>query len=312
MRYREIGKTSLVVSDIGFGTWPLSGDSHGSLAYGKTDDTESIAALQLAYRCGINFFDTADLYGYGHVENLLSKALGSVRDKIIIASKVGMINNDSDTDLSTLHIFESINGSLKRLNTDYLDLYLLHSPKIEQITDEVINTLQSLKKAGKIRYYGLSTKAVADGFPAVEKFKFDVIETNYSIMDNRCDKNGLLDLCAKTFTGVIARTPLSQGIITGEFTYNNDSTDRRNSIPRETYDRLTSAYSEIVNSMKDKFTTKAQTALRFCLSHPAVSSVIPGMKTRTEVMENCYASEFGPLSSDELNSIKNICKMYSL
>jgi len=303
MNYRILGKTNLRVSEIGFGTWPLSGNMNGANSYGKTDEAESKNALRTAFINGINFFDTADLYGFGYVETLISKELGEVRNDILISTKGGMINENGDTIMTSSHLFDSLNLSLKRLNTDYVDVYLLHSPFIQDITDETMETLEKMKDCGKIRYYGLSTKYVNDGLEAINKYNFEIIETNFNVLDNRCKEIGLFDLCTKFGVGLIARTPFSQGIISGEFSYNEDKTDRRNLIPNDKYKKITTTYDNMLQHVNHKEYTKAQVALLYCLSESSVSTVIPGMKLSKEVLENCSVCGLEPLSTEELKLI---------
>ena len=118
-------------SKIGYGTWPLTGDANGSVSYGKVNEVESIKAMMYAYSCGVNVYDTADFYGYGYVESLMGDVLHHVRDQITIITKGGMISNDGAQDFSIGHLSKSLTKSLARLKTTYIDVYMLHSPKLE-------------------------------------------------------------------------------------------------------------------------------------------------------------------------------------
>ena len=146
MNFRELGKTGIKVSEIGFGAWGIGGPSRNAPGYGEVDDNESIKALKYAYDNRINFFDTADLYGDGHSERIIAEALGGLRDKIIIASKGGTLPHTGlymPQDFSARHLTKALDQSLRRLKTDYIDLYQLHSPKIEDIEkNECIETLK--------------------------------------------------------------------------------------------------------------------------------------------------------------------------
>ena len=136
MKYRELGATGINVSEIGFGAWGIGGKHSNVVAYGEVDDKESIKALRLAYDRGVNFFDTSDLYGNGHSEKIISKAFREIRDKIIIASKGGTLPHTGlfmPQDFSENYLNKAIEKSLKRLRTDYIDIYQLHSPKIEDL-----------------------------------------------------------------------------------------------------------------------------------------------------------------------------------
>ena len=148
MKYRNLGKTNLKVSEIGFGAWGIGGLSEGASSYGVTDDKESKKALIKAYEKGINFFDTSNIYGNGHSEELIGGVFRNLRDKIIIASKGGFLKHNGPRDFSSRNIIQSLDGTLKRLNTDYLDVYQLHSAplKILRESSETLETLLELKE----------------------------------------------------------------------------------------------------------------------------------------------------------------------
>jgi aryl-alcohol dehydrogenase-like predicted oxidoreductase len=135
MQYRKFGNTDYKVSEIGFGTWPLAGGQNGAIAYGTVHESDSIKSLQYAHESGINFYDTADFYGYGYVEELLGRCFKDVRKDIIFATKVGLVSDNSDLDFTTDHMVEAIEQSLKRLQTDYIDIYMLHCPKLDILDD---------------------------------------------------------------------------------------------------------------------------------------------------------------------------------
>lgn len=306
MEYRKFGNTDYEVSEIGFGTWPLAGDKNGALAYGKVDDNESKEALKTAYENGINFYDTSDFYGFGYVETIMGEVFQLARDEIIITTKVGMTSIEGIQDFSTDHMVKSIEGSLKRLGTDYIDIYMLHSPPLDILTDgRILSLLDIFKIEGKIREFGISLIGPNDGFRAIQEFNFNIMELNYNIVDHRAKQSGLFDLCKEKNVATIIRTPLGQGILSGEFKYNSDESDRRNSMPRERYDKINNAYSRMFNVAKSNV-TRAQLALQYCLAEPAVSCVIPGMKTINEVNENCETCELEKLSDEELSLINEI------
>ena len=168
MKYRRLGATGLKVSEIGFGAWGIGGDVNGSVAYGPTDDNDSRRALQRAFELGITFYDTADFYGFGHSEELIGQALRDVRAQVVIATKVGLLDATGRYDFTRRHIKHSIEGSLRRLGTDYVDLYQLHSPPIDSLDDGVLATLQLLQAEGKIRAFGISVRSPDEGLVAIE------------------------------------------------------------------------------------------------------------------------------------------------
>ena len=317
MIYRKLGLTGLEVSEIGFGAWGIGGTANGAMSYGPTDDQESRNALDRAFDLGVTYFDTSDLYGYGHSERLLGQVFRAKREKVVIGSKVGFLGKNGDQDFSAKHIRNSIEKSLQRLGTDYLDLYQLHDPPIELLAtnDEIIPTLESLQAAGKIRTYGISVRHSEDALTAVKEFGFPVVQVNLNLVDQRIVENGFLGLCGKESIGLIARTPLCFGFLTGSYTPTSqfDPLDHRNRWPRSQIGIWSEAIQLFLNkgNVTGDFGTFAQRALRYCLSYPSVSTTIPGMLSVKEVEENVEASSLGPLSTEERIEIEKVYKKKS-
>ncbi|MFC2070207.1 aldo/keto reductase [Chloroflexota bacterium] len=308
MKYRALGRTGIEVSELGFGTWGIGGNSNDAVGYGPTSDEESRAALQRAFELGVNFYDTADLYGFGHSEELLGEIFASSRQDVIIASKVGFVNFDEDQDFSPRHIREAIEGSLKRLETDYIDLYQLHSPSVDMLENDpaIMSALESLKQDGKTRFIGLSVRSPGDGIIAVEKFNFDTIQVNCNLVDQRALEIGLLDSCEAKGIGVIIRTPLSYGFLTGAYTADTlfDPQDQRSKWSPQQIEKWADSYKIFIDDISSSGkSTSAQFALRFCLSCPVVSTVIPGMLTVDHVEENIASSQLGSLSEVDFQSV---------
>lgn len=310
MNYRSLGDTGLQVSEIGFGAWGIGG-GEAAPAYGTTDDRRSIHALQRAFELGINFFDTADFYGDGHSETLISQALGDHREEIVIASKVGLVDANGAQNFSPGYIRSSAEGSLRRLQTDYIDLYQLHGPPIHLLEEEdsIISTLHDLKDSGKVREIGISVASPEDGLAAVTRFGFRAIQVNFNLVDQRALEIGLLDLCRQKGSGVIGRTPLCYGFLSGAYSAADkfQPNDHRSGRSPEQINKWTNANSLFapVLSQESK-QTQAQLALRFCLSYEAVSTVIPGMLSRCEVEENGLSSDLGPLPKGTLDGLEGI------
>lgn len=311
MNYRQLGKCGIKVSEIGFGTWGLGGDKGGSKAYGPTDDRQSEAALNRAFDLGITFYDTADLYGFGHSESLLGKTFKQNRSQVIIAGKVGFVDVKANQDFSPAHIRQSLSGSLQRLGTDYLDVYQLHSPSIEMLArmPEALETMRCLKREGLIKSYGVSLRSPDDGLKLLRLCPVDCIQVNFNLADQRARVNGLFDLCAEMKVGVIVRTPLCFGFLTGQYADAGllpESDHRRRWSPGqiEVWHQASALFRKAV--MDPPGQTPAQAALRFCLSYTAVSTVIPGMLTVSQVEENAVASEWGPLPTDALSDVQSI------
>jgi aryl-alcohol dehydrogenase-like predicted oxidoreductase len=311
MRYRTLGSSGIRVSEIGFGTWGLGGNAHGAVAYGATSDAESIAALRAACDRGVNFFDTSDFYGFGHSERVLGEALRGMRDRVFIATKAGLLDASGTHDFSPAHLRGALEASLARLGTDYVDLFQLHSPPIELLErqPEVIGCLEDLRRAGKLRAYGASVRSPDEGLVAVERLGLRCIQANFSLLDQRALENGLLERCERLGAGLIGRTPLSFGFLTGQYSAATkfDPHDHRNRWSAEQRERWANALGKFIAALRSRSShTPAQLALRFCLSFAAVSTVIPGMLTEAHVAENTAASDLGPLDDADLAALVNV------
>lgn len=292
---------------IGYGTWPLSGNFNGSISYGKVNDDDSILALNKAFDIGINIYDTADFYGYGHVESLLGKVFHDKRDKIKIITKGGMVSNNGNQNFTYKHLYKSLKESLKRLKTNYVDFYMLHSPSIDILEDgKIIETLYKFKKSGMILKFGVSVKTPDEGLTLIKNYFVDIIEVNYNILDMRADHNGLLELCNKYDIKTVIRTPLGQGILTGTFSFNKDKSDRRNLLDKTNVNKSVLIYKKMLNCLLPNSYTNSQNCLRFCLSNKYINVIIPGMKFVTEVQENFNTQFLPELTQKEKECILNI------
>ena len=306
VRQRQLGRSGLAVSEIGFGAWGIGGNKGGAVAYGPTDEAQSLDALAAAFDAGINFFDTADLYGFGESERLIGKAFGHRRDRVVIASKGGMLDPQGRQDFTPAHLTHSLEGSLQRLGTDHVDLYQLHGASPEQL-EVLVGPMDSLRRQGKARAIGISLRAPEDGKRALELYPFDAVQVNFNLLDQRAVDSGLMDHCRQHSAGIIVRTPLCFGFLTGGYsaTQDYDASDHRSRWNIEQRKVWASAY-ELFAGLKGRADTPAQFALRFCLSFDAVSSVIPGMLTRAHVEENAAASDGPALGAAEVRRIGDI------
>ncbi len=299
MKYRAIGKTGIKVSEIGFGAWGIGGETFdGAHSYGATDDNESKRALQRAFELGITFYDTSDIYGYGHSEDLLGEVFGKRRDKVVIAGKAGFTKHNGPHDLSPAYLRKCLEGSLKRLRTDYLDIYQLHTPPMDLVekTPEAIEELKKMKQEGKIRAIGISVKNPADAIPAIEKYGFESIQVNFNMIDQRALEFGVFDLAEKHGAGIVVRTPLAYGFLTGTIKdIHFGPHDHRSAWPENQLKRWAEAPELFAFLSKGKDWTPTQLALKFCISFPAVSVVIPGILHPSEAEENAKASDLPPL-----------------
>jgi aryl-alcohol dehydrogenase-like predicted oxidoreductase len=309
MKYRKLGKTEICISTIGFGCWGIGGNS-----YGEVDDKESIRALNLAFEKGINFFDTADLYGNGHSETILAHALGYNRKNIVIASKGGTLPHtgfNMPQDFSIKYLKSVFEKSLVRLDTDYIDLYQLHSPMLSDLvnSEEVFAYFAKLKKNGTIRAFGISVRSPEDGLEVLAKYPVDTIQVNYNMIDQRASECGLFREVLEKDVGIIIRTPLVFGFLTGTLTGGEKfkkGIDHRANWPKEQLKRWASAYILFDNLARKRNITSVQLALLFCLSECTASSVIPGMLNTQQVNENAVAGDMSVLSKKELTIIREI------
>ncbi len=314
MKYRRLGNSGLAVSEIGFGGWGLGGDS-----YGPVDRETAEATVHYAYHCGVNFYDTSDFYGDGASEEALGRALKQVRSKVIICSKVGMLKHCGfrmPQDFSPDHIRAGLVASLRRLQTDYVDLYLLHSPPLEVLEDgKSIATLEALKREGKIREFGISARTPRDARSVIERYGIRTVQANFNLIDHRAFDDGLFDVARRAGVGVIVRTPLGFGYLTGRLSGDETLTvmDHRAKWPREQLRRWAAGsrlFAPLAASAHQR--TLAQFALQFCLAFDEVSTVIPGMLDRTQVAENVAASSLPPPAAAEIEKVREIYRTHQL
>ena len=304
MKQRLFGSTGLTVSEIGFGGWAIGGNKHGN-SYGDTDDQDSLAAIRTALDLGCTFFDTADVYGHGHSETLLGQALKGRREKVLVATKVGgdfyhgRLNFDPD------YIRFALAKSLERLQTSYVDLYQLHNPSFAQIQQgTVFEVLKELKAEGTIRFYGVSIHDPLEGLAALPH-GVSAIQVVYNIFR----QDAAVELFQKAQAkgvAIIAREPLANSFLTGKYTRSSVEFvpgDIRHQMPSE-YIEMQMEQAQHLRILLNRPEPLAQMALKFVLAHPAVSVVIPGMKTEPQVRENLEASGIPDLSEDELEQLR--------
>lgn len=286
MQYRTLGRTGFRVSEVGFGAMTIGGE-----VFGATDDQESLRALHRAIDLGMNFIDTADTYGRGHSEELLAQVLKTRRQEVILATKggnqfyvrQGLRNFDPD------YITFALEQSLKRLQIETIDLYQLHNPSQEVMRrGEIFERLERFKREGKIRFYGVSLEKTADGLVAIETGKPDTLQVVYNIL-HQDPEEALLPLAQKEHIGIIARVPLERGVLAGRFKNTGEFAQndwRRGVFPEENLTQVHAAVEKLQFLATGDVPNLAHAALRFVLSHPAVSTVIPGIRTVRQVEDN--------------------------
>ncbi|HEV8509045.1 MAG TPA: aldo/keto reductase [Gemmatimonadales bacterium] len=292
MNRRTLGRTGLSVSEIGFGAWAIGGNAFGN-SYGPTDDGESQRAIRKAFDLGCNFFDTADVYGHGHSEELLGAALHDVRDQVIIATKVGgnFYDHDIHMDFTPAYLRFAVERSLGRLRTDRIDLLQLHNPPINLISAmETYEPLEAMKREGLIRFYGVSVHPPEEGLAAVQATMPDTVQIVYNLARREAEDT-FLPTAQAANVGVIAREPLANGFLAGR--YHPESTwergDIRSRMPRPYVTQLAALGQRVRELAGKSGMTAAQLALKFVLDRPEVACAIVGMKTVQHVEENLNA-----------------------
>jgi aryl-alcohol dehydrogenase-like predicted oxidoreductase len=295
MQYRKFGRTDLQVSTVGFGAWAIGGGAMvGStpIGWGDADDATSKAAIKAALDAGINFFDTADIYGLGHSETLLGAALAKHKD-VIIATKVGNVarNEQFTTDYTKEHILQACEASLKRLKREVIDYYQLHTAKISHLEGgDCLQAMQQLQQEGKIRYWGVSLSTFNPS-PEAEYFMSHGIGYGFQLVLNIINQRALKlvrEAGAKGY-GIIARMPLQFGLLTGKFNGQSSfspNDHRHHRLTPDVISRSTEALQPVWDLCQQYNTTKTGLALSYILSYPEVSTVIPGIRTKAQVKDN--------------------------
>ena len=308
MEHRKIGNTGVSVSVVGIGAWQMGGPDtpdgigHG---WGDVDDERSIAIIHRAQELGVNLIDTADIYGNGHSEQVVGRALDGRRDRWVIATKGGLFKDPAkrgtSCDFSHSHIREACEASLERLRTDHIDFYQLHGMPSDDQAEGTMAELARLRDEGKVRFYGISTGS-AEHIQKLEAFgPVQIAQIGFSLL--RRGEEAALDYCARKNIGTFIRTPLAWGAAFGR--YANERAPRfefgDNRHGRSADELAEEHQAGLAFSFLWEGTGRspAQAALRFVLDHRGVSAVIPGTKKLSHFEENIGAAEVAPLTADE-------------
>lgn len=301
MEYRKLGE--LEVSVIGYGAWGIG----GAPFWGTEGDKKSIDSIKKSFDLGINFFDTAPVYGFGHSEELIGKALKSVRDKVILATKCGLRWDKESLsslrkDASRKSILEEINLSLKRLDTDRIDLYQVHWPDVETTQQETMETLHEIQEQGKIRCIGVSNYSAAQITECLKYGKIVSLQPEYSLLAREIEKE-TVSLCIENGIGIIAYSPLSSGVLTGKYDKNTKFKDWRSkgiigTFTGEGFVENISKVDQLKEIAHEEEKTCGQTAINWVLRQPGLATALVGVKNSAQVEENLKAIGWQP-------SIKN-------
>lgn len=286
MRYHTLGTSDLQVSEISYGCMSLSQDHQANARL-----------LHRACELGINLFDTADIYDKGFNEATVGKALKDRRKDVLIASKVGNQwrpdGSGLDWNPSKAHILEAVEESLRRLQTDYLDLYQLHGGTIDDPIDETIEAFELLKAQGKIRWYGISSIRPNVIREYVKRSQIVSNMMQYSLLDRRPEEV-MLDLLAENNISVIVRGAVAKGLLAGK-------------PPRDYQEHSAAAVAEITASLATHTSaarSSGQTALQYSLAHPAVATIAAGASNLDQLEENAAAASLPPLTPAELQALQ--------
>jgi aryl-alcohol dehydrogenase-like predicted oxidoreductase len=316
VEYRALGSTGWKISEVSFGAWAIGGD-----AWGRTNDRESVAALHKAIDLGVNFIDTADVYGDGHSERLVGKA---VRDRpgdaVVIATKAGRrLSPHVAAGYNRANLTAFVERSLRNLGTEALDLLQLHCPPPPVYQSaEVFGILDDLVKAGKLRFYGVSVETVAEAMRAIEWRGVQSVQIIFNLFRLKPAERFLAAAAARR-VGILARVPLASGLLSGRFKPSTSfpAEDHRN------YNRHGEAfdvgetfsgvdYAEGLRAAKElrplvpAGATLAQLALRWILMFPEVTAAIPGARNPKQVEENVRAAALPPLSATAMTQARAV------
>jgi len=308
VRRRRLGTTDIEVSELAFGAWGIGGRTEGPTSYGDTDDAVSLRALDHAVASGITFFDTSNVYGAGHSETLLGQAFRGKRSQVIIGTKVGWPSYTGAADFSPEGMSASVDGSLRRLQTDRVDLLQLHNPPLDWLATrpEILEALQGLVRSGKVRALGVSVRSPEEASTVVAHPGIASIQANFNMMDTRVVASGLLEKLHASGQSLLARTPLSFGFLSGAINRTTQfaASDHRAAWSPEQRERWIEG-SETLARMSEEHGAGPlfEAALRFCLSVRGVATVISGMFTEAEVSKNVAAVDKGPLPKELVRDI---------
>jgi aryl-alcohol dehydrogenase-like predicted oxidoreductase len=314
MHYRALGRTGFNVSEVSFGAWAIGG------SWGGTDDNESIAALHQAIDRGVNFIDTADVYGDGRSERLVGQVRRDRKEPIVVATKAGRRLSPHTADgYNAANLARFVEDSLRNLATDCLDLLQLHCPPTEvYYRPEVFGALDDLARAGKLRYYGVSVQTVEEALKAIEFPNVQTVQIVFNCFRHR-PAELFFPEAKRRRVGILARVPLASGMLTGKlardskfapddhrnFNRHGEAFDVGETFSGVDYDVALEAV-EAIRHLLPEGTSMSQFALRWILMFNAVTCAIPGGKRPAQVAENCAASGLPPLTDEAMAAVARV------
>jgi aryl-alcohol dehydrogenase-like predicted oxidoreductase len=308
MMYRELGEQGPEVTAIGLGAWAIGGP--WEYGWGSTDDQQAIAAIRQAIDLGITFIDTADVYGLGHSEEIVGKALGADRRKIFLATKGGTawdVNGKTSYNSQYEYLVRAIEASLIRLQTDYVDLYQIHWPDPSTPFDETARALDNIRTSGKARYIGVSNFSV-NQMESLGTDRILSLQTRYNLLEREAEKE-ILPYCAKYGIGVLAYAPMAHGLLTGKFSQDlsqhlppDDMRWRKRCFNKDNLPRNLQIVEKLKPIAKDLHIPLSQLAINWVLHNSVVSVALVGGRNPKQVVENAGAADWS-LSEDIFTKI---------
>lgn len=313
MEYRKLGSSDLEVSVIGYGAWGIG----GAPFWNNEGDNKSLNSIKKAYDLGINFFDTAPVYGFGHSEELIGKALKPFRDKVIYATKCGLRWDKSSLsairkDASRSSILEEIDQSLQRLDTDVIDLYQVHWPDVETDQKETMETLLEIQEKGKIRHIGVSNYSAEQIKECLKYGKIVSLQPEFSLLAREIEKE-TVPVCLENDIGIIAYSPLASGVLTGKYDKNTRFEDWRSkgiigTFTGEGFIKNIEKVDRLKEIAEAEGKTCGQMAINWVLRQQGLSTALVGVKNSGQVKENLNAVGWQP-SQDHCKRIEKIFEM---
>jgi aryl-alcohol dehydrogenase-like predicted oxidoreductase len=314
MQYRSLGRTGFKVSTISVGCWAIGG------SWGKVNDEESLAALHRSLDLGVNFFDTADVYGDGHSERLIARLRKERRETFYVATKAGRrLSPHVASGYNAENLTRFVERSLTNLKVEALDLVQLHCPPTDvYYQPETFGALDELVRQGKVRHYGVSVERVEEGLKALEYPNVQTIQVIYNIFRQR-PAELLFKEAARRKVGILARVPLASGLLTGklqrqqrfeaddhrQFNRHGEAFDRGETFSGVDYDKALDAV-DALRELVPAGTTMAQWALRWILMEEAVTCAIPGVRRVSQVEDNLAAAELPAVPADVLKRVREL------
>lgn len=314
MQYRELGRTGWKVSTVSFGAWAIGG------SWGSVDDKESLAALHRSIDLGVNFIDTADVYGDGRSERLVAQLRKERSETIYVATKAGRrLDPHVAVGYNRVNLTAFVERSLKNLNTDAIDLLQLHCPPTEVFyMPETFSVLDDLVQAGKIRHYGVSVEKVEEALKAMEYPNVQTVQIIFNIFRQR-PADLFFSEALRRKVGILARVPLASGLLTGKmnpmsafeaddhraFNRNGESFDRGETFSGVNYEAGLQAVEEL-RTLVPAGWTMSQFSLRWILMNEAVTCTIPGAKNPAQAEDNVKAADLPSLSSEAMEKIRSV------